>query len=262
MTELTGFSRIADLYDTYVQVDFDVPFFLAEAQRSSGEVLELMSGTGRVSIPLAEAGVRLTCVDKSGEMLAILRDKLTRRGLSANVVQMDVCELDLGKTFDLIIIPFHSFSEIVSLDDERRALVHIREHLSTGGRFICTLRNPAVGGAPDGQLRLFSKHPLSSSAGTLLFWMCANLDAHDPHVVHFLEFFEEYDAAGKLKDKRVLDLDARRIFKSEFQDLAASAGFRTLALYGDYNFAEFREDTSPFMLWECAAITRGPLRID
>ncbi len=90
MDELKGFSRIADLYDTYVQVDFDIPFFLQETRKCSGEVLELMSGTGRVSLPLVEAGVRLTCVDKSAEMLTILRHKLAARNLSANIVQADV----------------------------------------------------------------------------------------------------------------------------------------------------------------------------
>src|SRR5512141_639103 len=134
MPELPGYDRVADVYDTYVVVVFDIPFFVAEARSCSGEVLELMSGTGRVSVPLVEAGVRLTCVDISAGMLAVLRDKLARRGLSASVFQRDVCELDLGKTFDLIMIPFHSFSEIVSPDDERRALQRIRAHLSPDGR--------------------------------------------------------------------------------------------------------------------------------
>ncbi len=65
-----------------------------------------------------------------------------------------------------------------------------------------------------------------------------------------LELFEEYDSAGVLKSKRLLELQARRIWKAEFQELARSAGFKILALYGDYAYAEFREESSPFMLWE------------
>ena len=171
MFELAGFSRIADLYDTYVQVDFDIPFFLQETRKTSGEVLELMSGTGRVSLPLVQAGVRLTCVDKSAEMLAVLRQKLAERGLAATTVPVDVCELDLGKRFDLILIPFHSFSEIISPDDQRRALLRIQEHLAPNGRFICTLGNAATARPPDGTLRLFSRHSLPNGRGTLLFWL-------------------------------------------------------------------------------------------
>jgi hypothetical protein len=55
--EINNYDYIADLYDIYVPVTFDIDFFVRETKKSSGEVLELMSGTGRVSIPLLEAGV-------------------------------------------------------------------------------------------------------------------------------------------------------------------------------------------------------------
>jgi hypothetical protein len=44
-----------------------------------GPVLELIAGTGMVSIPLIEAGVDLTCEDSSQEMLAILDHELRSR---------------------------------------------------------------------------------------------------------------------------------------------------------------------------------------
>ncbi|MBL7128435.1 MAG: hypothetical protein ISS16_05550 [Ignavibacteria bacterium] len=45
------YEKIARYYDSYVLVDFDIKFFLEEAKKVSGKVLELMSGTGRVSKP-------------------------------------------------------------------------------------------------------------------------------------------------------------------------------------------------------------------
>lgn len=244
-----GYSCIADLYDTYVAVTFDIPFFINEAKKAS-DVLELMAGTGRVSLPLVEAGIRLTCVDQSAEMLAILKQKLTERHLSARLVQMDVCELNLAKRFDLVIIPFHSFSEITSAEDQLQALVRIRQHMTPGGRFICTLRNKGIRkGTPDGSPQLFSEHPLQDGQGTLLFWMLSRADPADPHILNIMEFFEEYDDAGFLKAKRLLELRARTVSKSEFQALAESAGSKTMALYGDYAYSEFREDSSPYMLW-------------
>jgi predicted RNA methylase len=71
------YARLADFYDTFVRSAFDIAFFIKEAKGVSGEVLELMAGTGRVSVPLVESGVRLTCVDNSPEMLAKLRAKRT-----------------------------------------------------------------------------------------------------------------------------------------------------------------------------------------
>jgi hypothetical protein len=48
MKETIKFDKVADIYDFYVNVDFDIPFFLKEAELYKGEILELMCGTGRV----------------------------------------------------------------------------------------------------------------------------------------------------------------------------------------------------------------------
>jgi ubiquinone/menaquinone biosynthesis C-methylase UbiE len=64
---------VADIYDLYVTSDLDIGFYLEEATKVQGKVLELMCGTGRVSISLLEAGVDLTCVDASKGMLARLQ---------------------------------------------------------------------------------------------------------------------------------------------------------------------------------------------
>ena len=48
----------------------DVPFWRGVATRAGGRVLELGCGTGRVSLPLADAGVDLTGIDRSAAMLA------------------------------------------------------------------------------------------------------------------------------------------------------------------------------------------------
>ncbi|MEM9266020.1 MAG: class I SAM-dependent methyltransferase [Cyanobacteria bacterium P01_F01_bin.13] len=78
MTQPIKYANVADIYDSYVQTTLDIPFLLDQVKGTSSEVLELMSGTGRISLPLIEAGATLTCVDKSPEMLAILEKKLTQ----------------------------------------------------------------------------------------------------------------------------------------------------------------------------------------
>ncbi len=249
MTDSIEWARIADLYDTYVRTDLDIPFFLNEACKTSDQVLELMSGTGRVSVPLIEAGVHLTCVDNSPEMLAILREKLAKRGLVASVYQMDVRDLALREYFDLIFIPFHSFAELVSPSDQHKTLLCVRDHLSETGRFICTLQNPRVRlKRVDGQLRLWGKCPFKDQ-GTLLFWGLENYDP-DTHLVNGLEFFEEYDSNGIMRSKRAVELHFRIVEKQEFEDLAALVGLKITKVYGDYARSEFDEETSPFMIWE------------
>ncbi len=250
VADINDYGIVADLYDIYVPVTDDIAFFVNEAKKCSGKVLELMAGTGRVSLPLVEAGVKLTCVDISAELLAILRDKLAQRGLAASVYQSDVCELDLGKQFDLVIIPFNSFAHLVSVQDQRSALEHIRRHVTPNGRFILTLGNPAKRRASvDGKLRLFRKYPRGAGQGTLLLWLLENFSPTDDHIVEMSEFFEEYDARGVLQSKRLTELRFRLTTKEEFEQAAKAVGFAVTALYGDYAYSKFYEDSSAMMIW-------------
>ena len=43
---LIDYDRVADVYDLYVTSELDVSFYLEEAGRVQGKVLELMCGTG------------------------------------------------------------------------------------------------------------------------------------------------------------------------------------------------------------------------
>jgi hypothetical protein len=54
------YSRLAALYDALVTDASDVEFFVRAAREARGPILELMAGTGRVTMPLARAGLELT----------------------------------------------------------------------------------------------------------------------------------------------------------------------------------------------------------
>jgi len=214
-----NYARVAAKYDVYVQSTFDLAFFLEEVRKADGPVLELMAGTGRVTLPLTEAGVPLTTVDNSPEMLAILRRKLVERGLQAEVVQQDVTALDLPQRYALIILPFHSFSELLTLEDQRKALEQIHAHLAEGGRFIYTLYNPPVRMKnEDGRLRLYGEFSLPEDS-TLLLWGLSHYTPGNP-LVTGLQLYEEYDAEGIMRQKILLDVRFRLVGKDEFAALA------------------------------------------
>lgn len=243
------YAQVAALYDTYVQTDFDHAFFLAEAAKVSGEVLELTSGTGRVSIPLLEAGVRLTCVDQSPEMLDLLRRKLAARGLAAPVHEMDVCDLDLPQQFELIFIPYHAFAEFLTPADQHQALVKIQRHLTASGRFICTLHNPPLRlRSVDGRLKLWGRFDVGDGQGSLFVWGLENQHPDQRTVVGY-QFFEIYGPDNVLQSKSFVDLRFCLHERDAFEAMAEAAGFRVEALYGDYSYGTFDEQESAVMVW-------------
>ena len=242
------YSKVAELYDLYVQTEIDVPFFLGESE-GCRNVLELTSGTGRLSLPLLRQGVPLTCLDSSPEMLAVLRRKLQAHGLSAPIYEMDVTGFSLPVKYELIIFPFNAFAEIITPEAQRSTLAAIHAHLAERGRFICTLHNPAVRlKTVDGQIHLRGEFPLPDDGGKLRL---SSLERYDPEarLVRGTQIYEIYNAAGERQDKWSMDLQFYLHTRESFEELARAGGFQIEALYGDYERAAFQPESSPFIIW-------------
>jgi SAM-dependent methyltransferase len=247
------YSRVASLYDLYANTDIDLPFFLQEA-RGSQSVLELMCGTGRLSIPLIEAGVHLSCLDSSPEMLERLMGKLEAREMAIPIYELDACHFSLPARYDLIIIPFNSFAEICDPLDQVSCLSAIHAHLRDGGRFICTLHNPVIRlGSLDGQIRQRGIFPLPDSSGHLVL---STVENYEPttRLVRGTQFYELYATDGILQSKRFVQLAFYLHGKDDFEGLARSQGFKVEALYGNYKRGEFDPQRSPFMIWSLAKV--------
>ena len=239
------YDSVADIYDAYVSADFDFSFFVNELTEVSGRVLELTCGTRRLSLALVEAGANLTCVDCSAEMLSVLSRKLAERNLNAEVLCQDICELSLEHLYDLAILPFQSFMEIVGKQPQRDALKAVFAVLKPGGRFICTMHNPAIRrNSVDGVLRLVGNFPLGD--GNLVV---SGFEQGGEPVVSRLQFFEYFSPDGVLQWKRLLPMEFELIEFGQFQQMAEDVGFVVNDVLGDYHGTPFDRDFSPVMIW-------------
>jgi SAM-dependent methyltransferase len=236
---------VACLYDVYVVADFDVTFFAAEVRRTSGPVVELTSGTGRLSVPLIETGATLTCVDYSPRMLEVLAGKLATRGLRADVRCADVCDLRLSEQFVLAVLPFQSFMEIVGERRQQAALASVFACLRPGGQFISTMHNPTVRRTHvDETLRVVGR--FAFEGGSLVV---SGFEQGGRPVVSRLQFFEFFGPDGRLVWKRLLPMEFELVDRERFEPMAVRAGFRVNQLYGNYQRAAFDPGTSPAMIW-------------
>ncbi|HML38646.1 MAG TPA: class I SAM-dependent methyltransferase [Bacillota bacterium] len=250
MEKNIDFGHVADIYDYYANADIDIDFFkmLCKGHKN---ILELMCGTGRLSKPLIEAGFPLTCVDYSEEMLEVLRKKIgvseagpqaaseavsqeapNGRLQNVEIVCQDVCEMDLGKRFDLIIIPSNSIAEIIDQEKRRQAFRRIYKHLTSDGIFFCTLYNPPYRiKQADGNIRYLGKYDLED--GRTLFITYYNVYSSAARLITGTQFYEIYDH-NRLVEKRCLDIRFSVISKEEICKMAHEEGFTLKAIYGDY----------------------------
>ena len=244
--------RVARYYDAYVTVDFDVPYFVGKARAADGPVLELMCGTGRISLPLIEAGVDFCGVDLSPAFTAALEAKLANRGLSARIVTGDARTLDLGQDFALIFIGFNAFAELLGQADQCAALRAIARHLAPQGRAIVTLHNPAI--------RRLTLHEEWSrlgcfdlaGGGSVEIDMRYGLDSGTDRVSGEQRYVE-CGPDGSRGEPFTLPIRFELIELERFAALARACGLRLDRVVGDYDESPYEPARSRFIIVELVA---------
>jgi SAM-dependent methyltransferase len=99
-----------------------------------GRILELGVGTGRLALPLAAAGLSVTGVDASPEMLVRLRARPGAEKIE--VIEGDFTTVDAGGAFDMVLIAFSTFFLLPSQDSQLACLANARTQLRPGGTVV------------------------------------------------------------------------------------------------------------------------------
>lgn len=146
MSSDSPYDAIARLYDPWsLSVTEDIDFYVEEALASGGPVVELACGTGRIAVPVAEAGIVVIGVDGSSQMLEIARERASAAGVAALVDLRlgDMREPPVPERVPLVLIPFRSLLHMTTEADRGRALGAVHELLLPGGRLIFDVFAPS-----------------------------------------------------------------------------------------------------------------------
>jgi SAM-dependent methyltransferase len=128
--------RMAEVYDRWFAVPSeteDTVAFLSDLA-STGPVLELGIGTGRIALPLAQRGYEVHGVDASEAMVEKLRAKTG--GEDMPVIIGDFAELDIEGEFSLVYVVFNTFFALLSQEDQVRCFSNVVRRLREGGVFV------------------------------------------------------------------------------------------------------------------------------
>jgi SAM-dependent methyltransferase len=138
------YDAIARLYDLWsASVTEDVEFYVEEARAAGGTVVELACGTGRISVPIAKAGVRVIGVDGSAGMLAVDREHAEREGVDVDLRLGDLRDPPVAERVPLVLIPFRSLLHMTTEADRLAALRAARALLTPGGRLVFDVFAPS-----------------------------------------------------------------------------------------------------------------------
>ena len=135
----------ARYYDMNPGAPKDLEFYRERIPSQDSTVLELGCGTGRVLVPLVENCAYIHGIDVSLAMLSICQDKLTNSRVPVERAQVeigDITQINLGKTFDLVIAPFRVFQNLETDVETDRFFATVRKHLSPGATCILNVFKP------------------------------------------------------------------------------------------------------------------------
>lgn len=222
-----GYYLQADLYDqVYADVVADIAPHVQAARDSGGRVLEVCCGTGRLLVPTVAAGVVCDGLDQEPAMLERARVKLAASGLSAELVAADMRDFTRPMRYALIAIGFNSFLHNLTQADQLATLKCCREHLETDGALQIVAFHPSVA-----QLlkwceaeRLSTDLPIEGTRDRLRVYDRAEDDRIE-QIRHMTRRIERVDAAGTVREERVLTFALRYVYKPEMELLLRVAGF-------------------------------------
>lgn len=219
----------------------DIAFFRSLAEQAGGPVLELGCGTGRVAIPLVDAGYEVVGIDRSTAMLARARAKAEAAGPEVagrlRLVEGDMSETRAWDGFGLAFAAGRAFMSILEPDAQLRTLRLVHEQLRPDGLLAIDVFDPRLDLiGPDGA-------PVRSDVGTFVNpdtgrpVRVSVLDrVNDPVRQRFTEHWEfaELDELGHAIRADVEALTLRWTFRHEMRHLLVRAGFEPVAEYSDY----------------------------
>ena len=233
-------------------------------------ILELASGSGRVSVPLAqmagELDFEIIGVEIAEPMLAEAerkRAELSEESRGAlRFVQADLRTWLSEIPFDLIITPCSSLSHLLTIDDQLAAWRTAHANLSPGGRFVADLTMP--------NLTVYAESMQMPPRTTVEI----DIDTSDPETgVRLLRYkttrYKPHEQRAEIRflydkfpedrrvDRYVSDFECHVYYPREVELLFRSTGFEVEARYGDYNMRPLRHTSRQLIV-----IGRRPLQTE
>lgn len=228
-----GYEKSAHLYDMFDTKD-NIDFFLHYGLKA-GEILDIGAGTGRIAIPLAEKGVKVTCVEPSPAMRRVFKARLGRHPeLSKNItlIEGDAQSFNIEHPFPAAFLS-GCFDHFLSDRQRESALRNVHRHLIMEGIMVFDV---FLGRTEESGL-----HPASSVVdGSIEYRRYVATSRASPETMTVTLVFGKYDN-GTLADRIEEESRVGVVDRDRIHRLLSGAGYGIRREFGDYDFREYRK---------------------
>ena len=195
---------------------------------AGGRTLEFAIGTGRVAVPLAEAGVDVTGIELSVPMIEQLRTKVDEATIP--VIVGDMATATAPGSYTLVYLVFNTIANLLTQAEQVACFRNAARHLGPGGRFVIELWVPDLRRLPPGSAAMV----FTSEPGYL------GLDTYDVVNQHVVSHHFRFD---ETRQARLYRTPHRYIWPAELDLMAQLAGFALESRHADWTGAEFTTES-------------------
>lgn len=220
----------------------DLPYWFKLAQQYGDPILELGCGTGRVCLPLAEAGYKIIGIDNDLDMLLFAKKQINNQVQSQlHLIQADMREFSLHQKYNLIISPCNTLSTL-PFSALKKTILNIYQQMKTSASFAVSLPNPYIFEElpefSDTELEDEFIHPVDGEPVQVSNrWVLENDQ---------ITFYWYYDHL--LSDGSVIRTEASTthyLFSTtDYIEIFREIGFSDVQLFGDYSFTGYSSDSA------------------
>lgn len=236
----------ADIYDGLNTSLADLDFYKRWMPKNKdARVLELCCGTGRLTIPIAKEGYRITGVDIMASMLEKAKAKARESDLIINFIEADIRQLNLSEKFDLIFIPFNSIHHLYQNEDLFNTFMVVKKHLKEGGLFLLDCYNPDIAFIANNQKEAIETASYTTDNGkNVRIKQKMRYESHSQ--VNRIEW--HYYIDGEFDSNQ--NLDMRMYYPQELDSYLKWHDFEITEKFGDFDETAFAND-SPKQIFVC-----------
>jgi SAM-dependent methyltransferase len=221
------------LYDLFDRKE-NVEFFSRYASQA-GEILDIGAGTGRIAVPLARRGVRVTCVEPSPAMRGEFEKRLRAEPALRERITLiagDATSFNLGRTFPAAFLS-GSFDHLLDDGERLAALANVGRHLVTGGLlvfdvFLGLMKDAPL--SPAGEVRIGEREIRRLVGGQVL-------PGRRKETVLVFETYERGALVDRIEERSLVGLTDRE----SIHRLLRAGGFTVRREWGSYDREPFRD---------------------
>lgn len=241
------------LYDKENTQTNDLPFILKWASKTTGVIIDLACGTGRVTIPLARAGYQLIGVDIHRSMLEEARTKAQRENLNIEWELQDCTKLDWPVQSQLIYSVGNSFQHFLTNEDQDALLLAVNKHLQTNGVFIFDTRFPNEEELLQPSNEEYWRSYIDKETQNKVDVYTSSSYHSISQIQHYLTIRKSKNLAGDVIAEKRTNIHLRYTFPQEMNRLLTMNGFEILAIYQDWNETHLT-NASDNMIYVCRKV--------